>query len=133
MPEELVMEVIGSNPPSLQLIEEIARRSRASFSAAAWRYCDFTPESCAIVWSIDGVQRWCARSNTFPFVLPSGRPLHTGSFAAACFEDEKVPQKPREVSSSLWVEGLEPPRRIWEQSKALPSYRSVISLLWIKL
>jgi hypothetical protein len=132
MPAELVRDVISTSSPSLQLIEEIARRSNASFSAAAWRYCDLSPERCAIVWSTDGVQRWSVRSIGFPFFLPNGRPVHTGSFAAACFDEEKVPQKPREVSSSLWIDALEPPKRIWEQSKALPAYRSVISLLWIK-
>lgn len=42
--------------------------------------------------------------------------------------------RPREAAAHLWVSstGLSPSFQMLEQSKALPSYRSVITLLWIQ-
>lgn len=133
MPVSLVEEVIQGVSPSLGVIEKIARKSGASLSAAAWRYCDLASEKCAVVWSTDGAIQWVKRARGFPYFLPKGKPIQKGTFAAACFEQAKVPSQPRVVPDELWVggTGADVSLRILEQSKALPSYRSVITLLWI--
>lgn len=119
--------------PSLRVIEKIAQVSGASLSAAAWRYCDLSAEKCAVVWSTDGAIQWVKRSAGFPFFLPREKPVRLGSFAAACFAGERVPSWPRSVSAHLWISATNPDTSVpmLEQSKALPSYRSVITLLWI--
>lgn len=78
---------------------------------------------------------WVRRSSGFPFSLPTGGVIEEGTFAAACFAGEKVPGRPRPVPApvdSPTGSGFsgESAGAI-EQSKALPTYRSVISLLWI--
>ena len=54
MPAAVVKRIIKSVPQSLGIIEKIARVTGASFSAAAWRYCDLVAEKCAVVWSTEG-------------------------------------------------------------------------------
>ncbi len=132
MPSSLVEPVSWGATPSLGVIENIARRARASLSAAAWRYCDVTEERCAVVWSTEGTIHWSKRSRGFPFFLPKSRPVEKGTFAAACFAGKKVPGRPQVVPVHLWASSMtvDPSIRMLEQSKALPSYRSVISLLW---
>jgi Zn-dependent peptidase ImmA (M78 family) len=134
MPAALVESIGAGVPPSLLVIEKIARKAGASLSAAAWRYCDLAAQKCAVVWSTDGVIQWSKRSAGFPFFLAKGKPVGEGTFAAACFAQEKVPGKPRTVPAGLWVNSarLDPSVRMLEQSKALPAYKSVISLLWIE-
>lgn len=138
MPAALVEAAVRGIPPSLDLIEKIARAAGASLSAAAWRYCDLTEAICAVVWSAEGAIQWVKRAAGFPFFLPKGQPVVEGTFAAACFEQAKVPGLPRAVPAHLWMSpgtgaaNLDPPIRLLEQSKALPSYRSVISLLRIE-
>jgi Zn-dependent peptidase ImmA (M78 family) len=134
MPTALVQGIIHGKSPSLQLIEEIARKSRTSLSAAAWRYCDLAKESCAVVWSTDRVIYWSKRAPGFGFSLPKGRRIEEGTFADACFAKAKVPKQPRAVPARLWISpaNIEKDGTIWEQSKALPAYRSAISLLWLK-
>jgi hypothetical protein len=134
MPASLVQEIGKNAPPSLQLIEEIARKSRSSFSAAAWRYCDLATEPCAVVWSTDGAIFWSKRSAHFPFSLPKSKRIEKSSFAAACFKQTKVPKRPHEVPTHFWISSSEIGKEtmLLEQSKALPTYRSVISLLWMK-
>jgi IrrE N-terminal-like domain len=134
MPASLVENITKGAPPSLSVIEEIAHDSSTSLSAAAWRYCDLATEKCAVVWSTERAIQWVKRAPGFPFFLPRGKPVEEGTFAAACFERAKVPTRPRAIPAPLWIDSakLDPSTRIFEQSKALPSYRSVISLLWIK-
>jgi hypothetical protein len=131
MPMDLVEVIAASAAPSLDVIEKIAREFGASLSAAASRYCDVV-ERCAVVWSSEGTIQWAKRSGDFPFYLPTGWILEEGTFAAACFTGEKVPGKPRAVSAHLWTSSphIDSAVRLLEQSKALPTYRSVISLLW---
>jgi Zn-dependent peptidase ImmA (M78 family) len=134
MPASLVQAIIRGVSPSLAVIEKIARAAGASLSAAAWRYCDLAAEKCAVVWSKDGAIQWVKRTASFPFFLAIGKPVEEGSFAAACFNEAKVPRRPREVSAQLWIPSadLGPSAVLLEQSKALPAYRSVISLLSIE-
>ena len=134
MPTELVEVIARNAAPSLEVIEKIARELGASLSAAASRYCDLV-EQCAVVWSTEGAIQWAKRSADFPFYLASGWALRGGSFAAACFAGEKVPGKPRSVPAHLWTSTphVDSSVKLLEQSRALPTYRSVISLLWIDL
>jgi len=134
MPTALVQRIVHSTVPSLQLIEKIAQRFHTSFSAAAWRYCDLTKEQCAIVWSNEGRIDWSKRSETFPFSLWKGNPLHDGTFAYRGFAGLAIPKQPQEVPASFWVSGndLAEHRRLYEHSKVLPAYGSVISLLWVR-
>jgi hypothetical protein len=134
MPASLVEGLSQGVSPSLHVIEKIARKAGASLSAAAWRYCDLASEKCAVVWSTDGVIQWVKRTRGFSYFLPKGKPIENGTFAAACFEKAKVPSRPRVVPPELWIGATDKDSslRLLEQSKALPSYRSAISLLWIE-
>ena len=133
MPSESVEMITRGSSPSLEVIEKMAREFGVSLSAAAWRYCDVVAEQCAVIWSTEGTIQWAKRSASFPFYLPKGWQVEEGSFAAACFQDERVPGHPRVVPLHLWTNSanLDSSIRLLEQSKALPAYRSVISLLWI--
>lgn len=130
MPSLPVQAIIRSAAPSLQLIEGIARRFQTSLSAAAWRYCDLTNERCAIVWSTRGQIQWSKCSDAFGYSLPKGTSIHTDTFASRCFARARVPRQAQATPASIWITSSDlSDSRIWEQSKALPAYDSVISLL----
>ena len=134
MPASTVRPLVRASPPSLEVIEGIARKSHSSLSAAAWRYSELAAEGCAVVWSTDHQIRWWRRSRSFGFRPSEGTHIREGTFAFACFAGAKAPKKPQPVAADLWIGSgdLRARAKIWEQSKALPSYHSVISLLWIK-
>jgi hypothetical protein len=134
MPLERVEVIARSAPLSLDVVEKIAREFAVSLSAAAYRYCELASEPCAVVWSSDGAVQWAKRSSRFPHFLPRGKPIEDHTFAAACFSGEKVPRQPRAVPAHLWITSASAGStiRIFEQSKSLPSYHSVITLLWIR-
>lgn len=134
MPAALVQRIIASATPSLELIQKIAQRFHTSLSAAAWRYCDLAMERCAIVWSRQGRIDWSKRSEAFALLLRKGAVLQEGTLAARALAGLSIPKQPQEVPSDLWMLGsdLANDTKLWEQSKALPAYESVISLLWLR-
>jgi len=132
MPAAAVEPIVGSEAPSLQAIEKIAARFETSFSAAAWRYCDLAKEPCAIVWSTDGRIDWSKRSHTFDFRLRKGTPLHKDTFAFRASSARASQKQPQAVRAALWISDADEATKLCEQSKALPTYNSVISLLWAR-
>jgi len=133
MPSALIQRIIGSAAPSLELIQKIAQRFHTSLSAAAWRYCDLAKEQCAIVWSKEGQIDWSKRSEMFALSFRKGSQLQEGTLAARAFAGLPIPKQRQEVSAGSWVSGsVLADTKLWEQSKALPAYDSVISLLWLR-
>jgi len=132
MPAAAVEAIVGSEAPSLQAIEKIATRFETSFSAAAWRYCDLAKEPCAIVWSSDGRIDWSKRSHTFDFRLRKGTPIHKGTFAFRASSARASQKQPQAVRAAWWISNADEATKLCEQSKALPAYNSVISLLWAR-
>jgi hypothetical protein len=132
MPAAAVEPIVGSEAPSLQAIEKIAARFETSFSAAAWRYCDLAKEPCAIVWSTDGRIDWSKRSHTFDFRLRKGTPSHKDTFAFRASSARASQKQPQSVRAALWISDADEATKLCEQSKALPTYNSVISLLRVR-
>jgi len=133
MPAVAVEPIVRSTAPSLQVIEKIATRFETSFSTAAWRYCDLAKEPCAIVWSTGGRIDWSKRSQTFGFRLQKGMPIHEESFASRAFSGRARQKQPQAVRAALWISDVDKATKLYEQSKALPTYNSVISLLWVRV
>jgi hypothetical protein len=122
-------------PPSLQTISAVATDCRASLSATAWRYCDLAPYACAIVWTKESRIAWSRATAEFGFFIEWGKYLEKGTFARALFEGGKTEgESPSPVRADLWLDSrrLNDGAEILEQSIFLRSYRSVLSLLWIK-
>lgn len=134
MPEVAVQQIIGKSDPSLTVIQQIASSCDVSLSAAAWRYCQLTGHRCAIVWSGPKRSSWCKRSQDFRFGVSLAGATRQGTFANDCLAGREVPDRPQQVSASLWLEShnVSNDALIWEQSKALPTYSSALTLLWIK-
>lgn len=134
MPEAIVRQIVGKSEPSLQLIERIAASCESSLTAAGWRFCDLTSYRCAIVWSSKEAASWSKRSEEFRFGVSLSGATRAGTFAFDCLKGRNTPDHPEPVAADLWLDSqnVGAGTQIWEQSKALPSYSSVLTLLWIK-
>ena len=55
------------------------------------------------------------------------------SYASELFAGESIPSGMRSVPAEAWIEGtsIASSKRILEHSVSMPSYESVLSLLWI--
>jgi hypothetical protein len=134
MPELVVRGIVGRSEPSLQLIQQIASSCQTSLSAAGWRFCYLTNHRCAIIWSAMETVSWSKRSEEFRFGVSLSGVARQGTFAYDCRAGLNTPDRPEPVAADLWLDSqnVAAGARIWEQSKALPSYSSVLTLLWIK-
>jgi Zn-dependent peptidase ImmA (M78 family) len=134
MPTKEIGAVINSSAPSLQIIQGVAREYEASLSACAWRYCDVVDVPCAVVWSTNEIIQWSRKSDSFRYFLQRNVEVPQASYAMAAFKGKKLPGDPEPVAAHEWIESprLHDGAEIWEQSLLLPSYESVMTLLWIK-
>lgn len=134
LPSKEIGPAINSRSPSLQTIQDVAQKYEASLSASAWRYCDVVAMPCAVIWSTNEVIQWSRKSDSFQFFLQRGVKVPVGSYAMAAYEGKVLPEDPEAVAADEWIESgyLCEHAEIWEQSRRLRSYDSVITLLWIK-
>jgi IrrE N-terminal-like domain len=134
IPTVVVKANLSRTTPSLSAVESVANECAASLSASAWKYCDLTSEQCAIVWSEHRKVSWSRRSPEFPFFIGKGQSIEQASYASNCFNGEKVPAAPEPVPADAWIDSfnLKEGSVIYEESRLLPSYDSVLTLLWIK-
>jgi hypothetical protein len=77
---------------------------------------------------------WSRPSPEFPFFIKKGKSIERDSFAYNCFKGEKVPSVPEPVPADAWIDSfnLREGSTIHEESRSLPAYNSVLTLLWIK-
>ncbi len=134
VPEGLARKVIGSTEPSFGLIEQIADTFSASLTASLYRFVELTGFRCALVWSEDGIRRWFKASREFAQFLRNGEALDSRSFAHDCFEGRDAPTRPEPVLAGAWLSDprIDESARILEESRPMPIYGGVLTLLWIK-
>jgi hypothetical protein len=134
MPADVVGRAIGPLDPSFDAIQKIGDICNSSLSASAWRFCDLTGHRCAMVWSSGGHLIWERRSPEFRFRVSRQGISEHGTFAYDCLKGKSVPKSPQPVDAAYWIDSpnLQRDTKIWEQSKALPSYNAVFTLLWIR-
>jgi hypothetical protein len=134
MPAGVVGQTIGPLNPAFDAIEKIGEICNSSLSSSAWRFCDLTGHRCAVIWSSGGKIVWERRSPEFRFGISSQGVHERGTFAYDCLHGNPVPKSPEPVDAGYWIDSpnLKENTKIWEQSKALPSYKAVFTLLWIR-
>lgn len=131
MPEDMFLGKLEKTLPSMELIEGLADAFRTTLTATAIRYVDLCGEQCAVVFSTGGKVAWMRRSPDFHGWIAPGRTLSPNSIAVDFFRDGDLSGEMGAVRRSAWIENASPWATIREQSRALRSYNSVLSLLWI--
>jgi Zn-dependent peptidase ImmA (M78 family) len=136
MPEQFFAPLCQDQDPSFELISDLADRFKVSLTATAMRYVRFTSETCATVFSKDGLVKWFNGSTEFSdlgvFIEVRVKP-DPSSLAASFFQGRSIPSSQRNISASVWLAPghYRKNARIKEQALAMPNYNSVLTLLWI--
>lgn len=133
MPSREVRQYIGNKWPSFEVVESIAEHFDVSLTATARKYCDVASQSCAVVWSQEGIIRWFHPSQTFPYWIKVGRAVGSDSWTAKAFEGKQLPAFMEDVPAEDWTSSswLRTEAQLKEQSIPMPSYRGCLSLLWV--
>jgi Zn-dependent peptidase ImmA (M78 family) len=130
MPEYLFRVKLDKTLPSMELIESLAEQFQTTLTATAIRYVDLCEEKCTLVFSTAGKIVWIHRSPEFHLWIAPGRKLSSYTYALDFFAQGTVSPKVETVPLDAWVENSSERETIKEQSRALVSYNSVLTLLW---
>ena len=134
MPESLLIPLLGTRTPRLDLVGEIAAEFGTTLTASAVRYVDSADHRCAIVMSTDSAIDWCHPSTDFGYWPKKGTPLSVNSYAVEFFSGGQIADKMQAVPADAWLTGdkIRQGTYINEHSRALSRYGAVLTLLWIE-
>jgi hypothetical protein len=133
IPRSLVGPALVGSKPTFHLIRDISRVFDTSLTASAFRTMGLRSFRAAIVWSTSGVIRWFKASEEFLVFVAVKDPVAEGTYAHDCFRGVRVPDDLKSVRADLWLaESKRNPDYVLEHSIWLPSYDSVLTLLYIE-
>ena len=116
----------------METVRDVAEQFRTTRTATALRYCQLSPEPCAVVKSENGIIRWYRKSDSFDFHVKVGENLSPDTYAFDFFDGVDLPSRPQKVPAMPWLVGsIDEEAEIFEDSLALQRYNVVLSLLWI--
>jgi len=133
MPTKMFEPLCRMAAPSLSYVAGLSQRFQVTLTAAATRYIQFCPHRCCLVASTKGKIRYHRKTDDFGYFIASRENLNPATYAADFFKGERLPVGMREVKASAWLEGkrIDSNKSIQEESIPMPSYDSVLTLLWI--
>jgi len=133
MPTEIFEKYLRPEPPNMDRVKELAEEFRTTLTATALRYVQLSIEPCALVVSKDGVIKWYRKSNSFDFHVKVGQKLSPDTYAFDFYDEINLPDRPQKAPATAWLAGnIDDGAEIYEHSIALPSYGTVLSILWIE-
>lgn len=135
MPESLFRQQIRKTTPDLKTIQRLSEEFQTTLTATAIRYVEMDELPCAIFASYDGKVKWFSPSQSFPYkLIGPGTDLHEISCANDYFKKGLAPSEPETVQAVAWFQDYEKGSKcfLYEQAIPLPSYNTVLSLIWIR-
>ena len=132
MPLSLVTQLAAVAEPSFVPIERLAATFNTSLTASGYRFATLTPYSVALVWSQNGRIRWTKRSEEFKGWLRLREAVDARTLAADLFGGKHVPPGLHAVPADAWLESAGTDATLLEESRLLPGYEAVLTVLWAK-
>jgi hypothetical protein len=133
MPASMFQPTCKGRPPSMALVSELANSFNVSLTAAAVRYVQFCPHRCCIVLSADNRVRYHRAGDEFGYFIEPHSLLDRRTFASDFFHGDELPRGMQGVAAAAWLNNSQigSSQRIMEDSIGMPTYNSVLTLLWI--
>lgn len=133
MPGRMFEPQCQSSSPSLGFVSQLAEEYHVTLTAAGMRYVEFCPHRCCLIVSTQGRIRFHRRTTDFGYFLHPSEELRSTSYAADFYAGKPIPTGMHSVPADAWLDGprIDRSKRILEDSIPMPSYDSVLTLLWI--
>lgn len=131
LPAQLVTPRCDVEIVNFDVAKEIAKNFRTSLTATVIKFVRLCPERCAVVYSTNGVIKWCYKSHDWWPFIRVGQKLDGRTLAYDFFAGRAMESDPQEVDADAWVESTKIDELV-EHSVASAQYGFVLSLLWIK-
>ena len=136
MPDQFFSPLCTDADINLTVIRELSDKFEVSLTAATLRFIRISTEPLALVVSSGGQIRWFEANNDFlklGLFVDVGKHIGRDTVAFGAFQGASIPVEPHQVSLSAWIRPghYHPKATLSEQSLSMPSYKSVLSLLWV--
>jgi hypothetical protein len=97
------------------------------------RYIEFCPHRCCLVVSRRGKVRYHRATQDFGYFIQPHEGLDPLTYASDFYRGKDLPTGMKAVPARAWLEGrkIDETKTILEESVAMPTYDSVLTLLWI--
>jgi Zn-dependent peptidase ImmA (M78 family) len=131
IPEVLLEASVSRGKPTFEMIRDLSRTFDTSLTASAYRAMGLTTFRAAIVWSTGGVIRWFKASEEFEAFVAVHDRVPEGTYA--CVEVCRcltICELSKRICGLLVL--VDATHYIFEHSVSLPSYDSVLTLLYIE-
>jgi len=138
MPDDLFRKDITHQKLSLDSISLLADKYLTSLISTTIRYARCSNDECAVIISENERIKYLAYSESFgkakSIYLLKNAPLQDGSYAKKLFENGfSILEGQGEVPARAWSSNAsEPERLLMEDSRCLPNFNQVISLIWFE-
>jgi hypothetical protein len=133
MPTKLFAGRTSGTVLSVGVVSDLANHFGASFTAAAMRYVDASPDACALVVSSQGRIKWWRGSKDFEdqFWISAQSVLSSSTVAGSVFKGGRRPIGPEKVDMSAWSErGADEDESVFiEECLFMDRYGQILSLL----
>lgn len=134
MPRLWFNDFIQKRCINFELIKGIAEYFNVSLSAAAFRYVNIGKYPTAIIYSQNGIVKWSAFHDYFPFkFLRNGTKVHKETPAYDFFAGKTMQTCEDLIPATCWFpedRNIKPGIYLNEQNVAMPNYNAVLTLLW---
>ena len=137
LPKQFLEKRFSDTDPSFDLIGAVASEFQVSLTATALRFLDFTEEPLAVVSSQNGFVEWFQATPDFhdagAFVDVHARVRKPSGAAVYFLNHRSPPSKWHKVPTDSWLKNdrLQGTAKLQEWSVAMPSYDTVLTLLWL--
>ncbi len=132
MPLALATRLVGAADPSFALVERLADTFSTSLTASGYRLASMTSHSVALVWSQAGRVRWAKKADEFKEWLRLREALDSRTLAADLFRGKGSHLGFHRVPADAWLEHAGADATLLEESRLLPAYDAVLTLLWAR-
>lgn len=142
MPEELFVNNTGVITDNAGCILEASECFRVSLSAAAIRYSQIGKTPVAVIMTQNGKVKWSKVNEIFPYqFIKKGNPVNQYSAVFDFYSGKELSKNTEEVSAEAWfledydylkLRRMGKDEYFKEQNIAMPSYNSVLTILWGK-
>lgn len=134
MPDYLFMSRLKRQAPSFRNLDQLAEEFAASRLSTALQYVHYCHEQVALVFSRDGQVVWTKAAKQFSWRIRRGQLSKDSGAGALASANPNETGKMARTPAYAWLSDLEYDRDhdIMEESRALPSYGGILSLLWAK-
>ncbi len=134
MPDYLFTPRLKRQTPSFRNLDQLAEEFAASRFSTAIQYVHYCHEQVALVFSRDGQVIWTKAAKQFPWPIRHGQLSKDSGAGALAAGGPNETGKMAPTPVYAWLSGFDYDRDhdIMEESRVLPSYGGVLSLLWAR-